>query len=51
VECNGNESPVADLRRMMIRIFNGLKRSFKKTYKNNSMNPKRTWLKKTPEET
>jgi hypothetical protein len=33
-----------EVRRMMIRMFNGLKRSLKRTYKNNSVNLKRTWI-------
>jgi hypothetical protein len=42
VESEGNESPVADLSRMMIRCSMSLKRSLKKTYKNSSKNVKRT---------
>jgi hypothetical protein len=38
VESEEDESPVSDLRRMMIRMFN----KFKKTQKNNSINSKRT---------
>jgi hypothetical protein len=38
------ESPVAEVRNM-IRIFDKLKEELKKTYKNNSMDPKRTQIK------
>jgi hypothetical protein len=38
VESEEDESPISDLRRMMIRMFNELK----KTHKNNPMNSKRT---------
>jgi hypothetical protein len=41
VECEWDEVPVADIRRMMIRMFNELKDD-----KSNSMNPKRIWTKK-----
>jgi hypothetical protein len=45
VDSEADESPAADMRRMLIIMFNELKRSLKKTYKNNSMNHKRTWIK------
>jgi hypothetical protein len=44
VETKEDDSPIADIRRM-IRIINELKRSLKRTYKNNSINSKRTWIK------
>jgi hypothetical protein len=46
VGSEGDESPVAKDRRMMIRMFIGLKRSLRRTYKNNSMNLKRFKKKK-----
>jgi hypothetical protein len=36
----GDESPVADVRRMMIQMFNELKEDKQKQL----MNPKRTWI-------
>jgi hypothetical protein len=42
VDSEGNKSSVSEVRRMMVRMFKELKR----TYKNNSMNPKRIWIKK-----
>jgi Zn-dependent M32 family carboxypeptidase len=42
VESKGDESPAADMRRMMVRMFNELKEDIQ----NNSMNPKRTWTQK-----
>jgi hypothetical protein len=36
-----DESTVANVRRMMIRMFDELEEGIK----NNSMNPKRTWMK------
>jgi hypothetical protein len=46
VESERDDSSVADVRRMTIRTFNNFKTSLKRTYKINSMNPKRTWIKK-----
>jgi hypothetical protein len=45
VESEGNESSVPDVRRMMIRMFNELKKEFKEDIQNNSINPKRTRIK------
>jgi peptidoglycan hydrolase CwlO-like protein len=42
VESEGDESPVADLRGMMIRMFNEHKEEFKENMKNNSMNVEST---------
>jgi hypothetical protein len=41
-----DDSSVSDFRRRMIRMFNEFKWNLTKTYTNNSMNPKRTWIKK-----
>jgi hypothetical protein len=46
VESEGDESPVADIKRMVIRMFNELREELKKDIQNNSVNPKRTWIKK-----
>jgi hypothetical protein len=51
VESELDESLAADIRRMMIRLFSELKKRLRRTYKNNSMNPKRTWLKKFQKDT
>jgi peptidoglycan hydrolase CwlO-like protein len=42
VESEGDESAVADLRGMMIRMFNEHKEEFKENMKNNSMNVEST---------
>jgi hypothetical protein len=42
VNCEGNKSLVAEVIRIMARMFNKLKED----YKNNSMNPKRIQIKK-----
>jgi peptidoglycan hydrolase CwlO-like protein len=42
MESEGDESPVADLRGMMIRMFNEHKEEFKENMKNNSMNVEST---------
>jgi hypothetical protein len=44
VEREADEFPVADLRRMMIRLFNELKEELERRCKN-SMDIKRTWKK------
>jgi hypothetical protein len=41
------KSPVADIRRVMIRLFNELELELKGNIENNSMNPRRTWIKKS----
>jgi hypothetical protein len=50
VVSEGDESPVAEVRRMMKECLMSLKRSLKRTYKNNSMIHNRTWI-KTREDT
>jgi hypothetical protein len=42
VDNEGYESPIAEVRRVMIRMFNKLKEDIK----SNSMNPKTIWIKK-----
>jgi hypothetical protein len=46
MESEGDESSLADLRRMMIRMFDEVKEELKENCKNNSTNPKRTQIKK-----
>jgi hypothetical protein len=41
VDSEGDEFPLAKVRRMMIKMFY----EFKEGRKNNSMNPKRAWIK------
>jgi hypothetical protein len=45
VENEGDEFPVAVLRRMMVRIFNELRKDLKKNMKKNTTTIKRTWIK------
>jgi hypothetical protein len=49
VDREGEESPFAEVRRMLIKMFNDVKEKLKgdiqNKNKNNSMQPKRTWIK------
>jgi hypothetical protein len=45
VGSEGDEYPGADLRKMMIQMFHELEEELKEDIENNSMNPKRTWIK------
>jgi hypothetical protein len=42
VDSEGEEPPVSEVRRMMMRMFNKLKEELKE---DNSMNSKKTWIK------
>jgi hypothetical protein len=44
-ESEGDESPVADLKRMMIRKVNKLEEELKEKMGSNSKNIKKTWIK------
>jgi hypothetical protein len=44
VDSEGEESTVVEIRRMMIRMFYEHKEILNRTYKNNSMDLKRTWI-------
>jgi hypothetical protein len=45
VESEGEESPVADIGRMMIRMFSELKKELEEDIQNYSVNPKRMQIK------
>jgi hypothetical protein len=51
VESERDESPAADIRRMMIRMFNELKEELKENIQNSSMNIKRSQIKSTQKDT
>jgi hypothetical protein len=51
VNSEGSESPFAQVRRMVIRMFNCFKVELKKNVQNRSLKLKRTWTKKTQENT
>jgi hypothetical protein len=47
VNSEGDEFPVAEVRRMMIKMFNEFNEEFKEDIQKHSMNPKRTQMKKS----